>query len=98
MNNQYQPGELIIIGGTYGQDLGFYRGVGQNTIQYYTPRSIVHCTARGVKPWISYIGGQYKNRRVARYSPDLVTDIKNREELEKAIELIREKNILPVKY
>jgi len=45
-----------------------------------------------------YIGGQYKNSRTSKYHPDLVTDPKQREELEKALEIIREKKILPVKY
>lgn len=94
----YEPGELIIIGGTYGQEIGFYRGLGQNTIQYYIPRAITHCVPRNEKPWTSYVGGHYKNRRVARYHPDLVTDVKEREELEKALEIIRETKILPVKY
>lgn len=96
--SNYQPGELIIVGGTYGQEIGFYRGLGTNTIQYYTARAIVHCTSRGTKPWTSYVGGGYRERRVARYHPDLVTDLEEREELEKALEIIREKNILPVKY
>ncbi len=95
--SNYQPGELIIVGGNYGQEIGFYRGLGQNTIQYYTPRAITHC-AKSNKPWTSFIGGQYKDRRVARYHPDLVTDPKEREELEEALEIIRERNILPVKY
>lgn len=96
--SNYQPGELIIVGGAYGQEIGFYRGLGQNTIQYHTPRSIIFCDEKSRKPWTSYIGGDYKNRRVAKYHPDLVTDVREREELEKALEIIREKNILPVKY
>lgn len=94
----YQPGELIIVGGTYGQEVGFYRGLGSNTIQYYTPRAITHCVPRNQKPWTSYIGGQYRDRRVAKYHPDLVTNPTEREELEQALEIIKEKNILPVKY
>jgi hypothetical protein len=35
---------------------------------------------------------------VARYHPDLVTDPKEREELELALEIIRENNVLPIKY
>ncbi len=96
--NNYQPGELIIVGGNYGQEIGFYRGLGNNSIQYYIPRAITHCVPRGQKPWTSYISGNYKDRRVARYHPDLVTDPREKEELEKALEIIREKNILPVKY
>jgi hypothetical protein len=96
--SNYQPGELIIVGGTYGQDIGFYRGLGRNTIQYYTARAIVHCTKRGTKPWTSSVGGQYKDNRVARYHPDLITDPAQKEELEEALEIIKEKNILPVKY
>ena len=94
----YEPGELIIIGGNYGQEIGFYRGLGQNTIQYYIPRAITYCVPKGEKPWTSYVHGQYKNRRVAKYHPDLVTDVREREELEKALEIIRETKILPVKY
>jgi hypothetical protein len=96
--NNYQAGELIIVGGNYGNEIGFYRGLGSNTIQYYTPLAITHCVPKGNKPWTSYIGGQYKNSRVARYHPDLVTDPKEKEELEQALEIIRENNILPVKY
>ncbi len=94
----YQPGELIIVGGNYGQEIGFYRGLGQNTIQYYIPRAITHCVPKGRKPWTSFIGGQYKDRRVARYHPDLVTNPEDKKELEEALEIIKEKNILPVKY
>ncbi len=94
----YQPGELIIVGGNYGQEIGFYRGLGQNTIQYYSVLSITHCVPKGRKPWTSFIGGQYKDRRVARYHPDLVTNPEDKKELEEALEIIKEKNILPVKY
>lgn len=94
----YQPGELIIVGGTYGQEIGFYRGLGSNTIQYYTPRAITHCVPKGNKPWTSFIGGNYRDRRVAKYHPDLVTNPAEREELELALEIIKEKNVLPVKY
>ncbi len=96
--SNYEPGELIIVGGNYGQEIGFYRGLGQNTIQYYSVLSITHCVPKGRKPWTSFMGGQYKDRRVARYHPDLVTNSTEKEELEKALEIIKEKNILPVKY
>jgi len=51
--NNYEPGELIFVGGNYGNQIGFYRGPGQNTIQYYTPRSIVYCNKQNRKPWAS---------------------------------------------
>lgn len=95
------PGDMILVGSGYGFDLGFYRGKGRGTLQYYVVKGFALAVEKKMKkyPWpISRVGGYYANQRIIRYSPDLVTDVQQRTDLEMALEFIRETNILPVKY
>ncbi len=96
------PGDMVIVSSSYGVfDIGFYRGKGNGTIQYYTIRGLTYAVEKKMRkyPWpVSHIGGDRIERRVMRYSPDLITNAEDRKELEMAIEFIRETNILPVKY
>lgn len=94
-----EPGDLIVVGSGYDQELGFFKGPGRGTIQYYNARYLAYKLQRPeVKCSVSYIGGSYARSRVAKYSPDLVTDPKEREYLQKAIEHIRQTEIVPIKY
>lgn len=94
-----EPGDLILVGSGYGQELGFYRGTGRGTIQYYTIRYLSHKLRDPKVQWaVSYMGGHYGPKRVSKYDPELVTEAKERKTLEEALEYIRQSNILPVKY
>jgi hypothetical protein len=75
---------------------GFYKGIGNGTIQVLHPRSIIWANAQGVKPKVDPIFGQSKNWRVMKSHPDFVT--RDRENLDEALEIIRKTNILPIKY
>lgn len=95
------PGDMVIVGSNYGFDVGFYRGRGKGTIQYYIVKGFALAVEKKMKtyPWtISRVGGYHPERRVTRYSPELITKIEDRKDLEMALEFIRETNILPVKY
>lgn len=95
-NDEIEPGDFVVYSSENNLYYGFYKGPGAGTIQILNPYSIVHANNNGGKPKVDAIFGQSKNRRVMKSHPDFIT--KERDILEKAIEIIRETNILPVKY
>jgi hypothetical protein len=95
-NDELEPGDFVVWSNQNHLYYGFYKGVGNGTIQVLHPTSIVWANVQGGKPRVDSIFGQIKDWRVIRSHPDFVT--RDRENLEKALEIIREKKILPVKY
>jgi hypothetical protein len=96
-----EPGDMIVVGGPYGFNIGFYRGKGYNSIQYYDIHGLSYGLEKKLKkyPWsVSRMSGTYKNQRVMKYSPELITEPEKLKVLQQAIEFIRETNILPIKY
>jgi len=98
-SGEIEAGDFIISGGNYGHEFGFYRGTGRGTLQYYSVRYL-SCKLENPKVnWsISFMGGNYGYKRLAKYHPDLITDQELRKEVDRAIEYIRQSKILPVKY
>ena len=95
-NDELEPGDFVVYTTQNNVYYGFYKGIGKGTIQVLHPTSIIWANAQGCKPKVDAIFGQSKDWRVMRSHPDFVT--RDRENLEKALEIIKEKNILPVKY
>ena len=95
-NDSIEPGDFVVYTSQNNLYYGFYRGIGKDTIQVLHPNHIVWCYENNVKPKVEPIFGQSKDWRIMKSHPDFVT--KNRETLDKAIRIIRETNILPVKY
>ena len=96
---EIEPGDLVVIGSNYGQDLGFFKGTGRGTLQYYSVSYLSNKFDNPKINWpVSYLGGGYATRRMTKYHPDLITDPIKRKELVKAINYIRETEILPIKY
>ena len=95
-NDVLEPGDFVVFTNQNNLYYGFYRGMGDGTIQVLNPRTICWAKEHNVKPKVDVIFGQSKNWRVMKSHPDFVT--KNREKLEEALEIIRETKILPVKY
>lgn len=95
-NEEIEPGDFVVYSSTNELYYGFYKGIGKGTIQLLHPNCIVHAHKNGGKPRVDAIFGQSKNWRVMKSHPDFVT--RDRENLEKALEIIRETKILPVKY
>ena len=95
------PGDLVLVSYSHGFEIGFYAGKGRGTLQYLTVRGLNYAMEKKMRkyPWtVSYIGGYNPERRMTRYSPELITDVEQRAEVENAIDFIRQTNILPVKY
>jgi len=95
-NEELEPGDFVVWSSTNNLYFGFYKGMGNGTIQVLHPNAIVNAHKNGGKPRVDSIFGQSKNWRVMKSHPDLVT--KNRQWLDQSIEIIRETKILPVKY
>ena len=95
-NDSIEPGDFVVYTSQNNLYYGFYRGLGKGTIQVLHPHNIVWSYKNNVKPKVAPIFGQSKDWRIMKSHPDFVT--KNRETLEEAIRIIRETNILPVKY
>ena len=95
-NEELEPGDFIVWSSTNNLYFGFYKGMGDGTIQVLHPNAIVNAHKKGYKLRVDVIFGQSKNWRVMKSHPDLVT--KNRRYLDEALEIIRETKILPVKY
>lgn len=95
-NDELEPGDFVVWTSQNTLYYGFYRGMGDGTIQVLNPRMICWANEHNIKPGVDVIFGQAKNWRVMKSHPDFVT--KNREKLEEALEIIRETKILPVKY
>jgi len=95
-NNELEPGDFVVWTTENHLYYGFYKGVGNGTIQVLHPTSIVWANVQGSKPRADIIFGQIKDWRVIRSHPDFIT--RDREKLEEALEIIRETKILPVKY
>jgi hypothetical protein len=95
-NDELEPGDFVVYTTQNNLYYGFYKGMGNGTIQVIDPRSIIWASKNGGKPRLEVVFGQSKNWRVIRSHPDFVT--KNRQALEEALEIIRETKILPVKY
>lgn len=95
-NEELEPGDFVVYSAENCIYYGFYKGIGQNTIQILNPWQIIHGYDHNCKPKVDPIYGQSKDYRVMLSHPDLVT--KNRESLDRALEIIRETKILPVKY
>lgn len=95
-NKELEPGDFVVYSADNTIYYGFYRGTGKDTIQILNPWQIVYSYENNCKPRVDYIYGIIKNYRVILSHPDFVT--RDRENLEKALEIIRETKILPVKY
>lgn len=97
-NDELEPGDFVVWSSENHLYYGFYKGVGNGTIQVLHPMSIIWANKHreGHKPRVDVIFGQIKDWRVIRSHPDFVT--RDRENLEEALEIIRETKILPVKY
>ena len=95
-NDELEPGDFVVYSSENNLYCGFYKGMGNGTIQVLHLNSIINAHKNGGKPRVGSIFGQSKNWRVIRSHPDFV--IRDRENLEKALEIIRETKILPVKY
>jgi hypothetical protein len=95
-NEELEPGDFVVYTTQNNLYYGFYKRMGDGTIQVLHPNAIVNAHKNGGKPRVDVIFGQSKNWRVMKSHPDLVT--KNRKYLDEALEIIRETKILPVKY
>jgi hypothetical protein len=95
-NDEIEPGDFVVYTNQNNLYYGFYKGRGKDTIQVLDPSVIVWCHEHDTKPKASPIFGQSKDWRIMKSHPDFITN--NREKLDRAIEIIRETKILPVKY
>jgi hypothetical protein len=96
MNEVLEPGDFVVWSSENCLYYGFYKGLGNGTIQVLSPHNIIDAYKNNHKPRVDAIFGMFKDWRVIRSHPDFVT--KDRCRLEEALKIIKETHILPIKY
>lgn len=92
-------GDPIVISYSSGLTMGIFAGTGKGTIQYYMARHIYSrkqlCDERGKKPnfYKAYVHGAATPYRVMKIDRNVMTE-KELEEYEKAIEILKQENII----
>ena len=93
---EIQMGQPVVVSYGNGVELGFFRGIGSGTYQYYSIHNIKRAMKYNNPPRTSYIHGANKYYRIAPLSIDSITDKDSYEDVREAIEYLRNKNILNV--
>jgi hypothetical protein len=95
-NEEIEPGDFVIFSKDNALYYGFYKGLGNGTIQILTVPSIIYAHKKNLKARVDYVYGQAKNWKVIKSHPDFIT--RDRDNLDRALEIIRETKVVPVKY
>ena len=93
-------GDPILVSYGSGMTFALFAGYGRGTIQYYTTYGIIYnaeaAIRKGNKPkfYKAYIHGENTEYRVAKVTPDILFNEEDAMNYEKAIEILKQENII----
>lgn len=93
-------GDPILVSYGSGMTFALFAGYGRGTIQYYTPSNIIYqddaARRKSTKPkfYKTYIHGDNTEYRVAKVTPDILFNEEDIMNYEKAIEILKQENIM----
>jgi hypothetical protein len=97
LGGKLEIGDPILVSYTNGMFFGLFAGYGRGTIQYYIPNNVIYRASRNngkPKFYKGYIHGSNIEYRVAKVTPDVLYKEKDIIEYEKAIEILKQENIV----
>ena len=89
---EIEIGQPIVVSYGNGVELGWFKGLGQGTYQYYSVNNVLASKKRNNKIYTSFIHGNNKRWRIAPFNITSITDQEAKEEALEAIEYLNEKN------
>jgi len=97
LGGKLEIGDPILI--SYGSSMLFalFAGYGRGTIQYYIPNHVIYYASQKdgkAKFNKGYVYGSSIEYRVAKVNPEVLHNQEEREEYEKAIEILKQENII----
>lgn len=93
---EIRVGQPVVVSYGNGVELGFFRGLGLGTYQYYSIHAIKRAMKYNNPPRTSYIHGANKYYRIAPFNIMSITDEESQEDVREAIEYLQKKNILKI--
>ena len=100
LGGKLKIGDVILVSYSCGFSVGLFAGNGRNTIQFYTPYSVVYTYDYALeikaKPrfWKNYIGGNNLESRVVKVDKNIFHEEEDITNYEKAIEILKLENII----
>jgi len=100
LGGKLKIGDVILVSYSHGFTVGLFAGNGRNTIQFYTPYSVVYTydyaieNSRKPKFWKSYVSGGNLESRVVKVDKNIFHEEDDITNYEKAIEILKLENII----
>ena len=100
LGGKLEIGDPILVSYGHGMTFGLFAGYGRGTLQYYLPGGIIYhaesAIKKGTKPkfYKAYIHGDNTEYRVVKVNPEVLHNQEDFEQYEKAIEILKQENIM----